>query len=257
MLDAFSSYFWPGNVRELQNLVERAVIPSDNRVLSNPLPALRTVDTSPVDANPVALTSAQEGTFRDSQRASILKALQAGSLIVGSALGVGIVLGIQNHEDHVLTSQITQTEADLRLIGARIANIKDHDFKTMAEYVGAYAEIEPLLTEYDQTLQEYSELYNTAQRRDQKRGLINIQRLHNRYNPEVWRNTSELITVIREINDVMKREASVIRDMRSIAEQEQVQFWHEEFMPLMAQEHALRERLLIAGQKVSQQRATQ
>src|SRR5260370_35961764 len=107
-------------------------------------------------------------------------------------------------------------------MGARIANIKDHEFKTMAEYVAAYAAIEPLLTEYDQKLQEYSELYNTAQQRDKKRGLINIQRLHNRYNPEVWRNTSELIALIREINDLMKKEASVIRDMRSFPEQEQL-----------------------------------
>ncbi len=127
----------------------------------------------------------------------------------------------------------------------------------MAEYVDAYAQIEPLLTEYDQKLQEYSELYSTAQQRDQKRGLINIQRLHKRYNPEVWRNTSEIIALIREINDVMKKEASVIRDMRSLPQQERVQFWHEEFMPLAAQEHALRERLLAAGQKVSQERSTQ
>src|SRR6267154_3068966 len=142
-------------------------------------------------------------------------------------------------------------------LGARIADIKDYEFRTMAEYVAAYAQVEPLLTAYDQKLQEYSELYNTAQQRDQKRGLINIQRLHNRYNLEVWRNTSELIALIREINEVMKKEAPVIHDMRSIPEQEQVQFWHEEFMPLVAQEHALRERLVIAGQKVSQERSTQ
>lgn len=179
------------------------------------------------------------------------------SLIVASALSIVTVLGIQNHEDHVLTTQITQTEAELRAMGGRIANIKDRDFKTMAEYVAAYAQIEPLLTEYDHKLQEYSELYNTAQQRDQKRGLINIQRLHNRYNREVWRNTSELIALIRQINDVMKKEASVIHDMGSIPEQEQVQFWHEEFMPLVAEEHALRERLVIAGQKVSQERSTQ
>jgi len=183
--------------------------------------------------------------------------ITAVSLIVASALGVAILLGVQNHEDHVLTAQITQTEADLRVTGARIANIKDHEFKTMAEYVVAYARVEPLLTEYDQKLQEYSELYNTAQQRDQKRGLINIQRLHNNYNSEVWRDTSELIAIIRQINEVMKNEASVIRDMRSLPEQEQVQFWHEEFMPLVAQERALRERLVFAGQKVSQERSTQ
>jgi len=179
------------------------------------------------------------------------------SLIVASVLSIVTVLGIQNHEDHVLTAQITQTEAQLRALGAQIADIKDHEFMTMAEYGVAYAQIEPLLTEYDQKLQEYSQLYETAQQRDQKRGLINIQRLDNRYNPEVWRNTSELIALIREINDVMKKEASVIHDMRSIPEQEQVRFWHEEFMPLVAQEHALRERLVIAGQKFSRERSTQ
>src|SRR5258708_18779779 len=36
-MSAFSTYHWPGNVRELQNLVERAVIRSDNGVLPNPL----------------------------------------------------------------------------------------------------------------------------------------------------------------------------------------------------------------------------
>ena len=37
-LDAFRAYSWPGNVRELQNLVERAVILSNDGVFPNPLP---------------------------------------------------------------------------------------------------------------------------------------------------------------------------------------------------------------------------
>jgi formate hydrogenlyase transcriptional activator len=36
-MDALCAYPWPGNVRELQNLVERAVIRSDNDILANPL----------------------------------------------------------------------------------------------------------------------------------------------------------------------------------------------------------------------------
>lgn len=36
-MKAFKSYSWPGNIRELQNLVERAVIMSDDRILANPL----------------------------------------------------------------------------------------------------------------------------------------------------------------------------------------------------------------------------
>src|SRR6266481_488361 len=37
--------------------------------------------------------------------------------VTGSMLGVAVVLGIQNREDHVLTGQITQTEAQLRALG--------------------------------------------------------------------------------------------------------------------------------------------
>src|ERR1700741_5242141 len=40
-MKALIAYPWPGNVRELQNLIERAVIRSDNGVLANPLPASR------------------------------------------------------------------------------------------------------------------------------------------------------------------------------------------------------------------------
>jgi formate hydrogenlyase transcriptional activator len=35
-MNAFIAYDWPGNVRELQNMIERAVIRSDNGVLPNP-----------------------------------------------------------------------------------------------------------------------------------------------------------------------------------------------------------------------------
>ena len=37
-MDGFIAYSWPGNVRELKNLIERAVIRSDDGVLPNPLP---------------------------------------------------------------------------------------------------------------------------------------------------------------------------------------------------------------------------
>src|SRR6202045_3002108 len=55
---ALASYEWPGNIRELQNLIERAVILSDDGVLPNPLPAAATlgVAASPVTASPAATT---------------------------------------------------------------------------------------------------------------------------------------------------------------------------------------------------------
>ena len=123
-LDAFTSYSWPGNVRELQNLIERAVICSDNGVLPNPLPT---------NANPVALTPAEgmdseraticsgtgvlpdavplsdenplalitpavnpsEHTLKDFERALFLRTLQAVGWVVGGPHGAAARLGLK------------------------------------------------------------------------------------------------------------------------------------------------------------------
>jgi formate hydrogenlyase transcriptional activator len=61
-MDAFSAYHWPGNVRELQNLVERAVIRSDNGVLPNPL------STSPDSRSSVFKLEADVLLIEDSGR---------------------------------------------------------------------------------------------------------------------------------------------------------------------------------------------
>lgn len=84
ILDAFVSYSWPGNVRELQNLIERAVIRSNNGVLPNPLP----------DKNPVTVRPTQ-GTFSDSTRAVILRALQGAGWIIGGPDGAAVRLGLK------------------------------------------------------------------------------------------------------------------------------------------------------------------
>jgi transcriptional regulator with GAF, ATPase, and Fis domain len=96
-LDAFTSYCWPGNVRELQNLIERAVIRSDNGVLSNPFSTSDTnlVETKPDNRNFVTLPSAQEGTFRDCQRAVILRALDVSGWIIGGPRGAAARLGLK------------------------------------------------------------------------------------------------------------------------------------------------------------------
>jgi formate hydrogenlyase transcriptional activator len=92
-LDAFTSYSWPGNVRELQNLIERAVIRSDNGVLANPLP---TLDANLVGANlPNTNLVGPTGTFKDSQRTLILQALQAAVWIIGGPDGAAARLGLK------------------------------------------------------------------------------------------------------------------------------------------------------------------
>jgi transcriptional regulator with GAF, ATPase, and Fis domain len=85
-MNALIAYSWPGNVRELQNLIERAVIRSDNGVLSNPLP--RSKD----DAHTATFS---EGTFMDSQRALILQTLQAAGGMIGGAQGAAARLGLK------------------------------------------------------------------------------------------------------------------------------------------------------------------
>jgi len=85
-LDALTSYSWPGNVRELQNLIERAVILSNNGVLPNPLP------TS--DKNPLTVTPSQ-GTFNDSTRALILQALREAGWVIGGSGGAADRLGLK------------------------------------------------------------------------------------------------------------------------------------------------------------------
>jgi formate hydrogenlyase transcriptional activator len=89
-LEAFTSYSWPGNVRELQNLVERAVIRSDDGVLPNPLP---TVFSNPLPAS--NKNRATQGKFVEVQRALILETLQIASWVIGGPSGAAARLGLK------------------------------------------------------------------------------------------------------------------------------------------------------------------
>jgi hypothetical protein len=59
------------------------------------------------------------------------------------------------------------------------------------------------------------------------------------------------------MNLIDQAEIRSVYDLFSLPPLDRSPFWREEFMPLVAQEHGLRERLLVAGQKVSQERSTQ
>lgn len=91
-LEAFTSYSWPGNVRELQNLVERAVIRSDDGVLPNPLP---TVFSNPLPASNKNRTTFPQGKFVESQRALILETLQIARWVIGGPSGAAARLGLK------------------------------------------------------------------------------------------------------------------------------------------------------------------
>ena len=55
-----------------------------------------------------------------------------------------------------------QTETDLKTMGGTIVEIKDHRFGSMADYINAYARVEPLLNDYDHRVHEYVDLCNKA-----------------------------------------------------------------------------------------------
>jgi transcriptional regulator with GAF, ATPase, and Fis domain len=85
-LRALTSYSWPGNVRELQNVIERAVILSNDGVLPNPLPTFQQNAMTPFPA---------QRTFRDSQRALILQALEATAWVIGGPGGAAARLALK------------------------------------------------------------------------------------------------------------------------------------------------------------------
>jgi formate hydrogenlyase transcriptional activator len=85
-MDAFIAYPWPGNVRELQNLIERAVIRSDDGVLPNPLP--------PSQTNTIPWVAPQ-GTLREHEATLILQTLRAAGGMIGGPRGAAARLGLK------------------------------------------------------------------------------------------------------------------------------------------------------------------
>jgi formate hydrogenlyase transcriptional activator len=85
-MSALTSYGWPGNIRELQNLIERAVILSNEGVLPNPLPAagISTVTTSSAAT-----------TLKDSERKLILQTLESVGWVIGGPKGAATKLGLK------------------------------------------------------------------------------------------------------------------------------------------------------------------
>jgi formate hydrogenlyase transcriptional activator len=86
LVNAFESYSWPGNVRELQNVIERAVILSNDGLLPN---LLRPTRVGPVVGFPASRT------LRESERLLILGALEVTGWLVGGRYGAAARLGMK------------------------------------------------------------------------------------------------------------------------------------------------------------------
>ena len=86
-MSALISYQWPGNIRELQNLIERAVILSNDGVLPNPLPA-----ATPEQRPAFSLGAT---TLRDSERTLIQQTLEGVGWVIGGPKGAAFKLGLK------------------------------------------------------------------------------------------------------------------------------------------------------------------
>jgi hypothetical protein len=175
-------------------------------------------------------------------------AIVAVVILVVCIAAAGGTLVVRDRNEKEMLSQLDRSQSDLRVLGGQIANIKDGDLASTNDFISAYAQIEPLEKEYEAKLQQFSALYERARERDSHRGWLDLERLRGRHHPETWEKMSEIIGLVREINEVTKRQISVVHAMASLPEPERMRFWHEQFMPLAAQEHALREQLQVVGQ---------
>jgi transcriptional regulator with GAF, ATPase, and Fis domain len=117
-LEAFKSYPWPGNVRELQNLIERAVILSNDDVLPNPLPTA---------ANEAGGSLPGYTTLRESEHSLISQTLQAVGWVIGGPSGAAARLGVKR----------TTLVAKMKKLGIsrprRLDNVSMHEQNSVCE----------------------------------------------------------------------------------------------------------------------------
>jgi transcriptional regulator of acetoin/glycerol metabolism len=85
-MDACKSYSWPGNIRELQNVIERAVILSNDGELPNLLHPSR---------SPRVFAFPPSTTLKESERVLILGTLEATGWLVGGPYGAAARLGMK------------------------------------------------------------------------------------------------------------------------------------------------------------------
>ncbi len=94
VMEALSRYNWPGNIRELQNLVERAVVLTEGRVLHPPLAAIHLAEKTPEDPPAPADAAEPARTLAEAERVCIRETLQKTNWVIGGRAGAAAKLGL-------------------------------------------------------------------------------------------------------------------------------------------------------------------
>lgn len=71
-------------------------------------------------------------------------AVLSSAAILSIVVSIGILSVIQDRNDGIVSEEIARTGAELQVMSAQIAGIKDADLKSMNDFIGAYAQIGPI-----------------------------------------------------------------------------------------------------------------
>jgi len=117
-MNAFVEYDWPGNVRELQNMVERAVIRSNDGCLANPLPQVPPrccQESKPMEWTRKSGSRADSllpskaivsDTLEDVQRKHILQILDRTEWVISGPSGAASILNLHPNTLRSLMSRL-------------------------------------------------------------------------------------------------------------------------------------------------------
>ena len=68
-----------------------------------------------------------------------------GAIVLVLVTIFAVTFAVQEHNDRVLSEEITGTASELQDIGTRITSLRDAGMKDMNDYIRAFSEITPLL----------------------------------------------------------------------------------------------------------------
>lgn len=169
------------------------------------------------------------------------------TIVLGGLLAVilcvAATFGIQNGTDRRTTARVTEAGKDLGEIAAKIGAIKGRDLHTAQDYIRAYTEMGPLVNTFDSKLKSLTSVLSEAEASEKSRGPFSIQRLFGSKEKEWLAWDAQLYGVLNQDSELTKKEVSVINQMAGLPENRQIDFWKDNFRPLLEQENTLREKI--------------